>query len=255
MITIPMAGLSSRFKKAGYTKPKYMLEAGGKTLFELSVQSFNKYFDEIPFMFIMRDECNTFDFVKQQCKTLGIKKTIFHVLASPTRGQADTVRIGLETNGIVSDEPLTIFNIDSFIPGFSYPEWLDNCDGYLEVFHDDGEHWSFIKPDSRNADFVAYTAEKQRISDLCSNGLYHFSRCSDFLEAATHQSSTENKDLQGGEMYVAPLYNYLISSGRKIRYNIIPKDKMFFCGTPDEYDFFIQNSIEQYTQQSSGAEL
>ncbi|EOA0230274.1 capsular biosynthesis protein, partial [Escherichia coli] len=36
MIVIPMAGLSSRFKKAGYVKPKYMLEAHGKTLFSHS---------------------------------------------------------------------------------------------------------------------------------------------------------------------------------------------------------------------------
>ncbi|EGR2739468.1 capsular biosynthesis protein, partial [Vibrio parahaemolyticus] len=29
MIVIPMAGMSSRFFKAGYDKPKYMLEATG----------------------------------------------------------------------------------------------------------------------------------------------------------------------------------------------------------------------------------
>ncbi|ECR5117115.1 capsular biosynthesis protein, partial [Salmonella enterica] len=34
MIIIPMAGLSSRFFKAGYTKPKYELKAHDKTLFE-----------------------------------------------------------------------------------------------------------------------------------------------------------------------------------------------------------------------------
>ncbi|EKO3985769.1 capsular biosynthesis protein, partial [Vibrio fluvialis] len=42
MIMIPMAGMSSRFFKAGYSKPKYMLEAKGKTLFEHSVLSFEK---------------------------------------------------------------------------------------------------------------------------------------------------------------------------------------------------------------------
>lgn len=31
MIVIPMAGMSSRFFKAGYTQPKYMLEAHGQT--------------------------------------------------------------------------------------------------------------------------------------------------------------------------------------------------------------------------------
>ena len=38
-IIIPMAGLSSRFTKSGYTLPKYMLYAGNKSLFRLAVES------------------------------------------------------------------------------------------------------------------------------------------------------------------------------------------------------------------------
>ncbi|TOH10549.1 capsular biosynthesis protein, partial [Vibrio parahaemolyticus] len=44
MIVIPMAGMSSRFFKAGYKLPKYMLEAHGKSLFEHSLRSFESYF-------------------------------------------------------------------------------------------------------------------------------------------------------------------------------------------------------------------
>ena len=33
-VVITMAGLGSRFRKAGYKVPKYMIEAHGKTLFE-----------------------------------------------------------------------------------------------------------------------------------------------------------------------------------------------------------------------------
>lgn len=54
MIVIPMAGMSSRFFKAGYTQPKYMLEAHGQTLFEHSVNSFAAYFASTPFLFIVR---------------------------------------------------------------------------------------------------------------------------------------------------------------------------------------------------------
>lgn len=38
-IIITMAGLGSRFKKAGYNCPKYMIEAKGKTLFDWSMDS------------------------------------------------------------------------------------------------------------------------------------------------------------------------------------------------------------------------
>ena len=40
MIVIPMAGLSQPFTRAGYDRPKYMLEAHGRTLFDQAVLSF-----------------------------------------------------------------------------------------------------------------------------------------------------------------------------------------------------------------------
>ena len=77
MIVIPMAGLSSRFFKAGYEKPKYMLEAHGQTLFDHSVKSFEKYFETEKFLFIIRDVYGTLDFVKERIASLGISD--FHI--------------------------------------------------------------------------------------------------------------------------------------------------------------------------------
>ena len=57
-IIIPMAGLSSRFTKAGYVLPKYMLYVKNKSLFNLAVTSFEKYFDTCRFVFVAR---NVFD--------------------------------------------------------------------------------------------------------------------------------------------------------------------------------------------------
>ena len=42
-VIITMAGLGSRFYKAGYDCPKYMIEARGKTLFEWSMDSLSGY--------------------------------------------------------------------------------------------------------------------------------------------------------------------------------------------------------------------
>lgn len=44
IIIFPMAGLSSRFAKAGYDKPKYMLDLKGNSVFFHAVNSFKKYF-------------------------------------------------------------------------------------------------------------------------------------------------------------------------------------------------------------------
>lgn len=42
-VVITMGGLGSRFRKIGYTIPKYMIEARGKTLFEWSMISLEGY--------------------------------------------------------------------------------------------------------------------------------------------------------------------------------------------------------------------
>ena len=54
MFIIPMAGLSSRFFKAGYTKPKYQLDLNGESIFAWSVKSFVQYFKSDKFIFHLR---------------------------------------------------------------------------------------------------------------------------------------------------------------------------------------------------------
>ena len=56
-LVITMAGLGTRFRKAGYTVPKYQIMAHGKTLFEWSMESLASFRrpEEIYF-FILRNE-------------------------------------------------------------------------------------------------------------------------------------------------------------------------------------------------------
>lgn len=161
-IIIPMAGLSSRFVKAGYTLPKYMLYVKDKTLFNLAVSSFDKYFRTCKFVFIVRDVYDTPRFVEEECKLLGI--TDFQVVVTePTRGQAETVYKGIEGANILADESILIFNIDTFRPGFTFPADIESWDGYLECFVGDGTNWSYAKTKDGTAQSkVIETAEKKR---------------------------------------------------------------------------------------------
>ncbi|MCU7987574.1 glycosyltransferase family 2 protein [Shewanella sp. SW24] len=235
MILIPMAGLSSRFFKAGYTKPKYMLEAHGKSLFDHSILSFEKYFDNTPFMFVVRDVYGTLDFVRERCECLGIKKFEIVVLDQETRGQAETVALGLD--GSDWQGAVTIFNIDTFRPNFIQPKQID-ADGYLEVFMGEGDNWSFAKTENLNSDRVIETAEKRPISNLCSTGLYYFSRRELFTKAFELMLEKPQLEWEKGELYVAPLYNFLIKSGADIRCHVINKNEVIFCGVPEEYEQF-----------------
>lgn len=245
MIVIPMAGLSSRFFKAGYDKPKYMLTAHGKTLFEHAISSFSDYFNKEPFLFIIRDVYGTHNFVKLQAQSMGIKN--FHIvnLEQETRGQAETVTLGIEgwKRQVETEEDchITIFNIDTFRPNFVYPELDKLGDGYLEVFRGTGDNWSFAKPVAENSTQVCQTAEKNPISDLCCTGLYYFKSLSQYLDAYYAYLDKPVDSWEKGELYVAPLYNYLIDKGLDIHYNLICRDEVIFCGIPQEYIDFLDN--------------
>lgn len=249
MIVIPMAGRSRRFYEAGYDKPKFMLEAYGRSLFDHAVMSFERYFDKEQFLFVMRDLDEAPAFVESGCRSLGLKDHRIVVLAEPTEGQAETVALGLNAVRASDDAPLTIFNIDTFRPGFKQPDSFDfsSVDGYLEVFNGEGDHWSFALPaPGENAECrVAEVAEKKRISNLCSTGLYYFAKAGLFREAYEVVAATPADQLQGGERYVAPLYNRLIRQGRDIRYRLISPNEVIFCGTPEEYTAFLSRARER----------
>lgn len=248
MIVIPMAGMSSRFFKAGYTKPKYMLEAHGETLFAHAVKSFAAYFSTKPFLFIVRDIFETAEFVKAEASKLGIKEFYISVLEQETRGQAETVTLGLDLlskQQVNYQGEITIFNIDTFRPHFRLPDIAKNSDGYLEVFQGSGDNWSFAKPESDTSTKVVQTAEKNPISNLCSTGLYHFASVQDYLDAYNHYLSRPVGEWEKGELYIAPLYNYLIQIGKDIHYHLIDRDDVIFCGVPDEYTDFLNRNCNE----------
>lgn len=241
MIVIPMAGMSSRFFKAGYKKPKYMLEAHGETLFEHSVKSFEHYFSSLPFLFIVKDVFDTPNFVKQMATKMSIETFYVSVLSEDTRGQAETVTLGLEQleqQGVNYNGAITIFNIDTFRPNFELPEVATNSDGYLEVFKGSGDNWSFAKPMKAGSTQVSQTAEKNPISELCSTGLYYFNRKQDYLDAYYAYLAKPQSEWEKGELYIAPLYNLLIERDLNIHYHLIERDEVIFCGVPDEYKDF-----------------
>lgn len=237
-IVIPMAGLSSRFLKAGYTLPKYMLYVKDKSLFYLSVSSFEKYFETARFVFIARELFDTKTFIENECQLLGIKNYNIVSLKNTTQGQAETVLKGIEGALIPESESILIFNIDTFRFGYTYPLNLEQWDGYIEVFKGSGSNWSYAKTENSDSTKVIETAEKKEISDNCSTGIYYFRTAKMFLDAYQENLQTEEGKK---ELYVAPLYNLLIKKGKEIHIEVINREDVIFCGTPQEYKDYLKN--------------
>lgn len=239
MIIIPMVGKSSRFFSAGYTVPKYKLPLAGLTVFDWVLKSFQKYMGSERFIFIVRADFERDDFVRNRVESSAIEDFSIVKLDGDTEGQAHTVQLGIEGANLQQlDEPLVIFNADSFLIDFVLPSDEELGSGMIEVFVGEGEHWSFVEP--KNEFQVSRTTEKDRISDLCSNGLYFFNSPKTF-ELGFTSMKTSKRSVKG-EYYVAPLYNELIKRHYDIRYRVQSAVNCVFCGTPGEYEQLIESN-------------
>lgn len=235
-IVITMAGLGSRFKKAGYQVPKYMIEAHGKTLFEWSMNSLSGYYSEQnTYIFIVRKEDEAGDFIRETCKQMNLHHINIIEIDYLTDGQATTAI--LASKYWEKESQLMIYNIDTYVEAGQMKASQIAGDGFIPCFHADGEHWSFVSLNEKGD--AIEVREKVRISDNCTLGAYYFKSCK-LYEDLYQEYYSSDENLEKGEKYVAPLYNYLISKGGKVRISIVDFDKVHVLGTPEELEVFIK---------------
>ncbi len=237
-IVITMGGLGSRFREAGYTLPKYMIEAKGRTLFEYSMISLEGYRDMADrYIFLaMEDKDNDVEaFIRNKCAGLNIPDPKIIMLDHLTDGQATTAL--LSEKYWDPSHALLIYNIDTYVePGCMNSAELKG-DGFIPCFEAQGDHWSFVRLDDSGA--VAEIKEKQRISSHCTLGAYYFRSCALYKELYEEYYSKEANRVNG-EKYVAPLYDYLLSKGGKIYISDVDASKVHVLGTPKELEAFLK---------------
>jgi len=239
-IVITMAGLGSRFRKAGYTVPKYMINARGRTLFEwsmISLEGFRAQADRYIFI-AMRDEtCDVGAFITEKCRALGIERFEMILLDYLTDGQATTVMQAQPYWD--EDHALLVYNIDTYVEAGAMNASQLRGDGFIPCFTAEGDHWSFVRLDEEGR--VAEIKEKVRISDHCTLGAYYFRTCA--LYARLYDSYYgAGAPMSNGEKYVAPLYDHLLSRGGEIYITDIDPQKVHVLGTPEELDAFLNSS-------------
>lgn len=236
---VAMAGRGLRFSQAGFAGPKYMLEAGGRTLFEHSVFSLPLALAKKIYFIALREHEEQFKLSKFIEAKLGpgLKgawELVF--LDAPTRGQAETV---LRIRDLVPPgDGLGIYNIDTCFRSAALAGRLadpaarrDGVIGAFKLSAPDPK-WSFARTGPEG--LVVETAEKVQISDNALTGFYHFSRAGDFFETAA--AAVAAGETARGEFYVAPLYNRLIAAGRSFVLDQV--DGLTPLGTPEEVAAF-----------------
>lgn len=232
---VAMAGQGKRFSSAGYVLPKFMIEAAGRTLFEHSVFSLPLHLAAKIIFIALREHEEKYglrNFI--EAKLAGALPPgagwELLLLDAPTGGQAETVLAAKDL--VPAGADLAIYNIDTRFNSPALAARLADpaakLDGVLGGFKLSGQDakWSFaaLGPDG----LVTRTAEKQQISDNALTGFYHFTRAGDFFQAA--EEGLAAGPGQGGEHYVAPLYNRLIARGRRFTLDLAPE--LTPLGTP-----------------------
>lgn len=239
-IVITMGGLGARFRKAGYTVPKYMIQAKGRTLFEWSLISLEGYASgaaQYIFIAMNDDTVDVQAFVEEECARLGIQNYHLILLNYLTDGQATTAL--LAKRYWQEDHGLLIYNIDTYVePGAMNLAQLKG-DGFIPCFQALGDHWSFVRLDESGK--TVEIKEKVRISDHCTLGAYYFRSCSLYqqLYEEFYADPKVLENIANGEKYIAPLYNYLLTKGGEIYIVDIDPDKVHVLGTPAELEAFL----------------
>ncbi len=237
-IIITMAGVGSRFKKAGYEMPKYMIEANGKTLFEWSMDSLVGYNENVDkYIFVVRKEDNSRKFITSKCEKYNIKKIEIVEIEELTDGQATTCMLAMPY--CEKENSIMIYNIDTYVEPYEMKLEDISGDGYIPCFHASGDHWSFAKLNEEGK--VIEVKEKERISDNCTLGAYYFSSAR-LYEKIYNEYYSNDRNLEKNEKYVAPLYNYMIKNNMEVRISIIDANKVHVLGTPEELKNFIYST-------------
>lgn len=227
-IVMPMAGRGSRFSQIGIATPKPLIPVRGKPMYAWATEGL-PLAQAKRLIFICLDEHLSDRALADDIQSrYAAHHPIIVALDHVTEGQACTVLTAREW--IALDEPLLIFNADTYCPttlGGALAR-LGPVDGVLDVFRAEGDRWSFARVDEQFR--VLETAEKRRISEWATTGLYYFRQGSDFVRHAEAMIAANERS--NNEFYVAPVYNRMIAAGADVRANPVPQ--VWVLGTPED---------------------
>ena len=218
-----MAGQSLRFKKIGFNDPKWTIQIGNQTMFELALQSIiplRQINEKIILIVLEKDRLDLLEIISR----IQIQNIQVITLNHQTSGQAETVLLGLEQTKINRIERLVVWCSDSVIRNLS-SEYKSIVSNHIILAKMPGNQWSFAKVRGKK---VIKTTEKKRISPLASIGLYFFQSINEYLDLDF------TNGFESSESYIAPLYNQLIEKNKPVTFTEISNKNYFSLGTPQE---------------------
>jgi dTDP-glucose pyrophosphorylase len=228
-----MAGRGTRFSNFGYTTPKPFIDINDKPMFIWALKSLEGLHITKLIIIVLEEHIIQYNlefFLQKYClypyKIISLK--------SVTEGQLCTVMAAEphvnnnENILIISSDTLVITEINNIINDDN-----SSADGIISTMISEiGNNWSFVKLDELGN--VIEVAEKNRISNFISTGLYYFKSSKTFFKYA-HQLIDLNIRVNG-EFYIIPVYELLLKNNLKVK--IANSLQMWDMGNPEAKKIF-----------------
>jgi dTDP-glucose pyrophosphorylase len=226
-IVVPMAGRGARFADQGLNIPKPLIPVEGRPMVAWALDSLRELaYSQLIFVVLQEHE-TTFGVTDMLRQLAGASIQVV-VIPRVTEGQLCTVLAAKEI--INTDEDILIASADTFIRSplqHDIARRSSKCHGIISVANLPGDRWSFARTDEQGN--VVEVAEKVRISEHASTGLYYFSNGSEFVQVA--QTMIANQEKTRGEYYVIPVYQKYIERGWQVKISVA--SEMWDMGTPE----------------------
>jgi NDP-sugar pyrophosphorylase family protein len=241
-LVIPMSGIGQRFKNAGYSLPKPLIQISGKPIVQHVIEMFPGVEDVL--FIVNRDHYGDLD-LNLKCRLLEIAPTAeIAVIDNHKLGPAWAVKQAREF--IKLSVPVVI-NYCDFACIWNFPAFREKLhsgvDGLIATYSGFHPHmlrnvqYAYLKLDeSENLveiqEKLPFTTEP--MSESASSGTYGFGTGQILLDAIDLQIA--NDDSYNNEFYSSLTFKNMISSGKIIKKFEI--DRFFQWGTPEDFEDF-----------------
>lgn len=237
-IVIPMAGRGQRFRDAGYSTPKPLIELDGCSLIEIVVANVTPSREHRTIV------CALAEHLADGTLERALQRVAPQVEIVPVRGITDgpATTVGLAADLLDPEQPLLIANSDQYvdIDIDEYLASLDASDGSIMTFHcSDDPKWSYVEFDEPLASdrTVIGVVEKVPVSDQATVGIYTYARAADFLWAADEMRARGIRT--NGELYVGPGYTLLARERGLALATYDASGRMHGLGVPADLESFV----------------
>lgn len=237
-LILPAAGLGSRFRKTGESRPKPLIPVFDIPMIIWVLLNFPlTQFDKVWIISQKKDQ------IPSEIGAM-ISKLPYEIefveIDGLTEGPASTVNLVLHE--LPDNEGLIVANTDQFVFSDLAPfvDLVRNgvSDGQILTMTASSNAWSYVGRDEN--DKINRVIEKVEISSEATVGVYGWGKVGIAKNSFNH--TFENNIRTNNEFYVAPTYNYLIDNGLVLETLLIGNhgEAVHGLGIPSDLDDFLK---------------